>query len=116
MNDETRLKAQMAELGGKFIERTHGEVVQMHALIGQLGDGQQQALEQLLYLSHRIHGAGATFGFDAVSEHAAQIERLVEAMAAARVTLSAATLEQLRAHVLDLDKAVNSAAVPAEPG
>jgi chemotaxis protein histidine kinase CheA len=74
-------RARMAELREKFVERTRGELATMRAGMAALEAGDASALDDLLQLSHRMTGTGATLGFDALSAHAHQVERLAEAHA-----------------------------------
>src|SRR5688572_29437390 len=87
----------MAQLGARFIERTRGEVIQVRELIGRVASGDTAAFEQLNYLVHRINGGGATFGFNAISDHAGEIERLIEPAVRQGVGLEPSVLDRLAA-------------------
>jgi HPt (histidine-containing phosphotransfer) domain-containing protein len=76
MNDEDRLKQQMAQIGTRYLGRTLGEMQRMHELLQSALNGSPAMMKDLEHLAHKIHGSGAMFGFDLVSDHAAQIEHL----------------------------------------
>ena len=102
MTDPARLRAQMAELGVKFLERTRAEAVTILALIDRLGAADcgpatQPACTELAYLVHRIHGGGATFGFNMLSEQAGEMERLLDPVARNGQPVTAELVKQLRA-------------------
>jgi HPt (histidine-containing phosphotransfer) domain-containing protein len=71
-------KARMAELAGKFLERTAGEIETMRARLAQAGED-AAALAEIRNLAHRACGTGATLGFESLSEHAYRIEVLTAA-------------------------------------
>lgn len=109
MNDMARLKAQMDELAGKFIERTRTEADTIHGLVARLDDA--AALEELRYLVHRIHGGGATFGFEVLSEHAGEIEQLIEPAVRNGEKLAPEIWEQIRLASAKLSQAVQAVLV-----
>jgi HPt (histidine-containing phosphotransfer) domain-containing protein len=88
--DKDSLRPLVAELGAKFLERTRGEAVVLRELLERAHLGGPTVMDQLEHLAHRIHGTGATFGFAAVSECGAEIERLVEGLKARDVSADAA--------------------------
>lgn len=71
-------KARMAELAGKFLERTAGEIATMRARLAQVNDD-EAALAEIRNLAHRACGTGATLGFESLSEYAYRIEALAAA-------------------------------------
>jgi two-component system chemotaxis response regulator CheY len=74
--DEGRLREQVAQLSGKFLERSAAHAATLHRLIDDLQTGESAGLASMHEIAHKIHGAGATFDFPAVSECAQEIERL----------------------------------------
>lgn len=76
MNDASAVRKQMTEIGDRFLRRTIGEVEQLGALLQQLRAGDGAALKEIEIIVHRIHGSGAIFGFEAVSNAAYECERL----------------------------------------
>jgi chemotaxis protein histidine kinase CheA len=62
------------------LQRTKEEAERLRNLIEIAQPGNATEIEKLKNLAHRIRGSGSTFGFAAVSECAAEIERLVDAL------------------------------------
>lgn len=109
MTDPNSLKAQLSQLGAKFIERTRGEAATVGELAERVCKGDSSALEQLQYLVHRIHGGGATFGFANVGSCAGEIEQLIEPAVRKGETLGAQALEALSAKSRRLEEEVRKA-------
>jgi CheY-like chemotaxis protein len=86
------LDQQVRTLGERFLQRTRDEAVRVRGLIDVIQPGDKAEIEKLKNLAHRIRGSGATFGFVAVSECAAEIEHLTDALIE-RGTTSSRTLE-----------------------
>ena len=76
MSDEERLKQQMAQIGTRYLGRTLGEMQRMRELLQSALNGSPALLKDLEHLAHKIHGSGAMFGFELVSDQAAQVEHL----------------------------------------
>jgi HPt (histidine-containing phosphotransfer) domain-containing protein len=76
MTDEERLKQQMAKIGSRYLARTLGELQRMQELLNAVLSGSPAMLKDLEHLAHKIHGSGAMFGFDTLSDHAGQVEHL----------------------------------------
>lgn len=76
MNEQERLKQQMAQIGARYIARTWGELQRMRELVQHaLGDSPAM-MKDLEHLAHKIHGSGAMFGFERVSDQAGEIEHI----------------------------------------
>jgi HPt (histidine-containing phosphotransfer) domain-containing protein len=75
-NDENKLQQQIADIGTRYLKRTLGEVGQLRAYLEQARSGSADALKEIERMAHKIHGSGAMFGFDAVSERADELERI----------------------------------------
>ena len=65
----------IAALGRRFLLRTQSDIAELQALLATLSAGGSTALESLRELAHRIRGGGATFGFPAIGECAAELEQ-----------------------------------------
>ena len=72
------MRSRMAELTGKFIERTEVEIQSMRASLARAGEGDARALGEILHLAHRARGTSATLGLEALSSRAHAIEMLAE--------------------------------------
>ena len=76
MHEEDKLQKQIADIGLRYLKRTMGELYQLRECLQGVRDASPEALKQLERLAHKIHGSGAMFGFDELSERASDIERL----------------------------------------
>ena len=76
MNEDDQLQRQIADIGTRYLKRTVGEVEQLRGYLQTFNEGSHEALSALARLAHKIHGSGAMFGFDGVSERAYEIEQL----------------------------------------
>jgi HPt (histidine-containing phosphotransfer) domain-containing protein len=116
MNDQERLKQQMAQIGVRYLSRTLGEMHRMEELVREVLNGSPAMLKDLEQLAHKIHGSGAMFGFELLSDHAGEIEHLAGFMARREdderfKNLSEQDLQQrLRDSVTKLDKVARAAA------
>ena len=78
--DTAAVRTRLTELTRKFVTRTAGDVAQMRDALARLDAGDLDALEQIHQLAHRACGTGGTLGLCALSDAAAELERLVEAL------------------------------------
>lgn len=76
MQDDEKLRQQIADIAVRYIKRTQGELGQLRDALAAIRAGDAGAQKQLERLAHKIHGSGAMFGFDGVSERAYEIEQL----------------------------------------
>jgi HPt (histidine-containing phosphotransfer) domain-containing protein len=76
MHDEDKLRQQMAQIGGRYITRTLGELQRIRDLSALVQSGSSTELKELEHAAHKIHGSGAMFGFDHVSDRAGEIEHI----------------------------------------
>jgi len=74
------LHRQVTKFAERFLQRTKDETVRLRNLIESVQPGNLSEIETVRNLAHRIRGSGSTFGFARVSECAAEIERLVDAL------------------------------------
>lgn len=65
-----------ATLSEKFLARCRGELV---VLRDMAGSGAAADRDILLKIAHSLAGAGGTFGFRALSEHASRLETILVA-------------------------------------
>jgi HPt (histidine-containing phosphotransfer) domain-containing protein len=72
-----RMFAQLQDIGNRYLARTLRDVDQLRSLVAQGMAGDAHSAKASEQLAHTIHGSGAMFGFDELSELAGQIERLV---------------------------------------
>jgi CheY-like chemotaxis protein len=84
MSDKrAKVDAQVSSLTNGFLLRTKEDIHRLRKLLDRAGNGDRMVFKEFERIAHSIHGAGAMFGFPAISEAAGAIERLVEEIAAA---------------------------------
>jgi HPt (histidine-containing phosphotransfer) domain-containing protein len=76
VHDRGRMQEQMTAIGDRYLRRTFGELARLKELLAQLRSGSPEALRDIELITHRIHGSGAMFGFNEVSEQAYRCEAL----------------------------------------
>jgi CheY-like chemotaxis protein len=76
--DNPALQGRLTQLSGEFLQRTLEDVAALRALLHSAEAAEAATLKQVERLAHRIRGAGAALGFEAVSSCAGEIERLAE--------------------------------------
>jgi two-component system cell cycle response regulator len=112
--DVGRLREQVVQLSGKFLERSAAQAAILHRLIDDLQGGDSAGLAAMHEIAHKIHGAGATFDFPAVSECAQQIERLSQDLLALPAAIDRDAKVQIRtrlqASIQQLSHAIEAAA------
>ena len=74
MDERDELQQKIADIGGRYIQRTAGELAGLRELIAQVKAGNSAALKDIELLGHKIYGSGSMFGFEAVSEQARELE------------------------------------------
>lgn len=97
------LQQKIADIGGRYIQRTAGEIAGLRDLIGKARAGSTAALKDVEHLAHKIYGSGAMFGFEAVSERAHELE-----LAAKDVT-NPGVFDKLQLHADELEQQVQAA-------
>jgi HPt (histidine-containing phosphotransfer) domain-containing protein len=103
MDDRDELQQKIADIGGRYIQRTAGEIAGLRDLIAKVRAGDAAARKDIEHLAHKIYGSGAMFGFDAVSDQARALEL------AARAATDPVTLDQLQEHADRLEQQVQAA-------
>jgi len=91
--DAAAVMTRLLELTRKFVTRTSDDVAQMRDRLAQVEAGDPAALAQIQQLAHRACGTGGTLGLCALSDAAADLERLVEACPAAALPDAAVRAE-----------------------
>lgn len=103
MDERDELQQKIADIGGRYIQRTSGELAGLRELIEKVRAGSAAALKDIQHLAHKIYGSGAMFGFEAVSERARELE-----LAAKDVT-DPGILDKLQRHADELERQVQTA-------
>jgi CheY-like chemotaxis protein len=112
--EQARLREQVAQRAGTFLESTGVQAMTLRQLSDSLQAGDSSCLASMHEIAHKIHGSGATFNFPAVSACAGEIERLSQNLLAPKHVNDLASEAQIRtrlqASIQQLARAVESAA------
>ena len=112
--DPVRVREQVAQLAGRFLERTGAQAATLRQLSESLRAGDASSVASMHEIAHKIHGSGAMFNFPAVSACAGEIERLSQNLLAAEhandLAADAQIRSRLQASIQQLASAVESAA------
>jgi HPt (histidine-containing phosphotransfer) domain-containing protein len=71
---EARLRGEVRALGEAFLARTAAQLAELRAQLARFCAGDSGVLASMQQLAHTIHGGGAIFGFEALSDRAAELE------------------------------------------
>lgn len=74
MDERDELQQKIADIAGRYIQRTAGELGGLRELIAKVQAGNTAAAKEIEQLAHKIYGSGSMFGFEAVSEQARELE------------------------------------------
>jgi HPt (histidine-containing phosphotransfer) domain-containing protein len=103
MDERDELQQKIADIGGRYIQRTAGELAGLRDLIAKVRAGSAGACKDIEHLAHKIYGSGSMFGFEAVSEQARALE-----LAAKDVT-DPSMIDKLQQHADGLERQVQAA-------
>jgi CheY-like chemotaxis protein len=71
-------RRQAQSLAGRFLERLDGDIARLNTMLEGARRGERAMLAEIERIAHSVHGAGAMFGFAAVSVAGAALERQVK--------------------------------------
>ena len=71
------IQNKLSEIGGRYLERTRGEMPLLRNQLQRLRAADVHALEEMEMLIHKIHGSGSMLGFNVLSELAGEMEALI---------------------------------------
>jgi HPt (histidine-containing phosphotransfer) domain-containing protein len=103
MDERDELQQKIADIGGRYIQRTAGELAGLRDLIARVRAGGAAACKDIEHLAHKIYGSGSMFGFEAVSEQARALE-----LAAKDIT-DPSMIDKLQQHADGLERQVQAA-------
>ena len=110
---EQGIRAQVKELGGKFLQRTATQVAAFREQLARLASGDATMLTAVQEVAHKIHGSGAVFGFAQISDCAGQLElsslRMSKELGATQQPPYAEWTQELTQSVDDLARALEAA-------
>jgi HPt (histidine-containing phosphotransfer) domain-containing protein len=78
MDERDELQQKIADIAGRYIQRTAGELGGLRELIVKVQAGNTAAAKEIELLAHKIYGSGSMFGFEAVSEQARELELIAK--------------------------------------
>ena len=107
----THLLPGVPSLAFRFLERTVLEVQALHLLLERAAGDSAPVFARVARVAHSIHGTGAAFGFDAVSDCAGALERRVKLHLSSAAPGSETTelLDELHGLVARLDVSITEA-------
>lgn len=98
---------ELNELKREFLDEALEKVEEMQSTVdGGSRDG--PALERLAYLAHQLKGSGGSYGYQQISDDAAELEKAIESMAGQNGD-GAALDEKIRRHVGNLRTEIENA-------
>jgi HPt (histidine-containing phosphotransfer) domain-containing protein len=103
MDERDELQQKISDIGGRYIQRTAGEIAGLRELIAKVRTGNTAAVKDIEQLAHKIYGSGSMFGFEAVSEQARELEL------ATREPVDVQMIEKLQRHADALEAQVQAA-------
>ena len=103
MDEREELQQKIADIAGRYIQRTAGELTGLRELIARVRAGDTAALKDIQQLAHKIYGSGSMFGFEAVSEQARELELV------AKDTADPQMVERLQVRADALEEQVQAA-------
>jgi HPt (histidine-containing phosphotransfer) domain-containing protein len=103
MDERDELQRKIADIGGRYIQRTAGELATLRDMIEKVRGGSAAACKDIEHLAHKIYGSGSMFGFEAVSEAARALEL------AARDVTDPSMIDKLQQHADGLERQVQAA-------
>jgi HPt (histidine-containing phosphotransfer) domain-containing protein len=68
---------ELDELKREFLTEAREKAREMEA---KIEEGSKEALERLSYLAHQLKGSGGSYGFQRISESAAELEKAAETL------------------------------------
>jgi HPt (histidine-containing phosphotransfer) domain-containing protein len=103
MDERDELQQKIADIGGRYIQRTAGEIAGLRDLNAKARAGSAAACKDIEHLAHKIYGSGAMFGFEAVSEQARALELAVKDVT------DPGRIDKLQEHAERLEQTVQAA-------
>jgi HPt (histidine-containing phosphotransfer) domain-containing protein len=76
VNEPAKLELRAPDISRRFLARTKQEVARSRELFAEYLVTPNSNLLAILNLAHKIHGSGALFGFEALSQRAHCVEKI----------------------------------------
>jgi HPt (histidine-containing phosphotransfer) domain-containing protein len=103
---------ELNELKREFLDEAREKVVEMQTAVDG-GGHDSQSLERLAYLAHQLKGSGGSYGYQQISDDAAELEKAVESLAGKNGD-GPSLDEKIRKHVTNLRSEIDNAAKELE--
>src|SRR5689334_9141016 len=87
---------ELDELRREFLAESAAKVREMEASVN--GGRSPEGVERLTYLAHQLKGSGGSYGFERISEEAAELEKVAERLMSGETGV----LENVRERVTNL--------------
>jgi HPt (histidine-containing phosphotransfer) domain-containing protein len=97
---------ELNELKREFLAEAEEKVLEIERMMGGMGNA--ESLDRLAYLAHQLKGSGGSYGYQQISNDAAEIEKSVEVLV--RKIGDASVEASIREHVTSLHGAIERSA------
>ena len=104
MAAEMMIDQELNELKKEFLDEARAKVDEMEGRLGASVD--EKPLERIAYLAHQLKGSGGSYGYQRISDTAAEIERIIES--------SGGNGERLREQLASLRNEIDTASKALE--
>lgn len=98
---------ELNELKREFLDEAREKVDEMQS-IHDAGLRDSAALDRLAYLAHQLKGSGGSYGYQQISEDAAELEKAIESLAGQNGDKAALDVK-IRTHVANLRREIDGA-------
>jgi HPt (histidine-containing phosphotransfer) domain-containing protein len=103
---------ELNELRREFLDEAREKVDEMKTAVEGLGAVEglsaAQAVERLAYLAHQLKGSGGSYGYQRISDDAAEIEKAAESLPSTNGTHESIEAK-IRGHVTNIRTAIDEA-------
>jgi HPt (histidine-containing phosphotransfer) domain-containing protein len=99
---------ELNELRREFLGEAREKVDEMQTTFD--ASRNREAIERLAYLAHQLKGSGGSYGYQRISDDAAELEKALESLAAREDSDATSLDDKIRTHVSNLRSEIESAA------
>jgi chemotaxis protein histidine kinase CheA len=99
---------ELNELKREFLDEAREKVVEMQSALERVRE--RESLDRLAYLAHQLKGSGGSYGYQRISTDAAELEKVVESIAAGGNGHGVKEEEKIQQYVLNLRSEIDRAA------
>ena len=99
---------ELNELKREFLDEAREKVEEMQSTV-ETGERDSASLDRIAYLAHQLKGSGGSYGYQQISDDAAELEKAVETLAA-QGSDETSLDEKIRRHVGNLRSEIDTAA------